>query len=139
CGMVKNEGEPGGGPFWVDHSDGKGDLSLQIVEESQIDGDDREQRAIWESSTYFNPVDLVCAVHDYRGAKFDLTRFIDQDWSTISCKSEQGKELLALERPGLWNGSMAYWNTLFVEVPLATFNPVKTVTDLLRPQHLPAD
>lgn len=138
CGMVKNEGEPGGGPFWVDHSDGKGALSLQIVEESQIDRDDPGQRAIWESSTYFNPVDLVCGVRDYRGGKFDLTRFIDQEWSTISCKSEQGRDLLALERPGLWNGSMAYWNTLFVEVPLATFNPVKTVADLLRPQHQPA-
>jgi len=138
CGMVKNEGEPGGGPFWVDHSDGTDASSLQIVEESQIDRNDSGQRTIWESSTYFNPVDLVCGVRDYRGKKFDLTRFIDQDWSTISRKSELGRDLLALERPGLWNGSMAYWNTLFVEVPLATFNPVKTVADLLRPQHLPA-
>lgn len=138
CGMVRNEGEPGGGPFWVDHSDGKGALSLQIVEESQIDRDDPGQRTLWESSTYFNPVDLVCGVRDYQGKKFDLTRFIDQDWSTISCKSEQGRDLLALERPGLWNGSMAFWNTFFVEVPLLTFNPVKSVTDLLRPQHLPA-
>ncbi len=137
CGMVKNEGEPGGGPFWVDHSDGTGALSLQIVEESQIDRNESGQRTLWESSTYFNPVDLVCGVRDYRGEKFDLTRFIDQDWSTISRKSEQGRDLLALERPGLWNGSMAYWNTLFVEVPLVTFNPVKSVTDLLRPQHLP--
>jgi hypothetical protein len=138
CGMVKNEREPGGGPFWVDHSDGTGALSLQIVEESQIDRDDPGQRTLWESSTYFNPVDLVCGIRDYRGEKFDLTRFIDQDWSTISRKSEQGRDLLALERPGLWNGSMAYWNTLFVEVPLITFNPVKSVTDLLRPQHLPS-
>ena len=138
CGMVKNEGEPGGGPFWVDHSDGTGASSLQIVEESQIDRNDSGQRTLWQSSTYFNPVDLVCGVRDYRGQKFDLTRFVDPEWSTISRKSEQGRELLALERPGLWNGSMAFWNTLFVEVPLVTFNPVKTVADLLRPQHLPS-
>lgn len=138
CGMVKNEGEPGGGPFWVDHSGGTDAVSLQIVEEAQIDRNDSGQRTLWESSTYFNPVDLVCGVRDYRGQKFDLTRFIDPEWSTISRKSEEGRDLLALERPGLWNGSMAYWNTLFVEVPLVTFNPVKTVADLLRPQHLAA-
>jgi hypothetical protein len=137
CGMVKNEGEPGGGPFWVDHSEGEGVMSLQIVEEAQIDRNDSGQRTLWQSSTYFNPVDLVCGVRDYRGQKFDLARFVDPEWSTISGKSEEGRELLALERPGLWNGSMAYWNTLFVEVPLITFNPVKTVEDLLRPQHLP--
>jgi hypothetical protein len=137
CGMVKNEGEPGGGPFWVDHSDAAGVMSLQIVEEAQIDRNDSGQRTLWESSVYFNPVDLVCGVRDYRGQKFDLTRFIDPERSTISRKSEEGRELLALERPGLWNGSMAFWNTLFVEVPLVTFNPVKTIADLLRPQHLP--
>jgi hypothetical protein len=137
CGMVKNEGEPGGGPFWVDHPDGMGAKSLQIVEEMQIDRNDSKQRNIWKSSTYFNPVDLVCGVRDYLGQKFDLTRFVDPEWSTISRKSEQGRELLALERPGLWNGAMAFWNTVFVEVPLVTFNPVKTIADLLRPQHLP--
>ncbi len=138
CGMVKNEGEPGGGPFWVDHPDAAGAMSLQIVEEVQIDRNDPRQRTLWESSVYFNPVDLVCGVRDYRGQKFDLTRFVDPGWSTISRKSEEGRELLALERPGLWNGSMAFWNTLFVEVPLITFNPVKTIADLLRPQHLPS-
>jgi hypothetical protein len=137
CGVVKNEGEPGGGPFWVEHSDGMDAASLQIVEEAQIDRNDSGQRRVWESSAYFNPVDLVCGVRDYRGKPFDLTRFVDPEWSTISRKSEEGRELLALERPGLWNGSMAFWNTLFVEVPLITFNPVKTIADLLRPQHLP--
>ena len=138
CGMVKNEGEPGGGPFWVDDSDGKDLQSLQIIEESQIDRSDARQQAIWRSATHFNPVDLVCGVYDFRGRKFALPRFVDPALSIISRKSEKGKELLALERPGLWNGSMASWNTLFVEVPLTTFNPVKTVSDLLRPQHLPS-
>ena len=112
--------------------------SLQIIEESQVDRSDPEQRASWQAATHFNPVDLVCGIRDYRGGKFDLTRFVDPEMSSISRKSEKGRELLALERPGLWNGSMAFWNTIFVEVPLATFNPVKTVTDLIRPQHLPA-
>ena len=138
CGMVKNEGEPGGGPFWVAPSGGVGTLSLQIIEESQIDRKDPGQKNIWQSSTHFNPVDLVCGIRDYRGEKFDLMKYVDQAQSTISSKSEQGRELLALERPGLWNGSMAFWNTLFVETPLAAFNPVKTVRDLLRPQHLPS-
>jgi hypothetical protein len=138
CGMVKNEGEPGGGPFWV-HDPNRTDLqSLQIIEESQIDRNDARQQAVWRSATHFNPVDLVCGVYDFRGRKFELTRFVDPALSIISCKSEKGKELLALERPGLWNGSMAFWNTLFVEVPLMTFNPVKTISDLLRPQHLPS-
>jgi hypothetical protein len=136
CGMVKNEGEPGGGPFWVDGRDDTG-ASLQIVEEFQIDLNSEAQRALWASSTHFNPVDLVCGIRDYRGRKFDLTAFVDPEAASISRKSEKGKELLALERPGLWNGSMAFWNTVFVEVPLSTFNPVKTVADLLRPQHLP--
>jgi hypothetical protein len=135
CGVVKNEGEPGGGPFWVDEHD-RG-TSLQIVEEFQIDHDSDAQRVIWNSSTHFNPVDLVFATRDFRGRKFDLSAFADPERAAISRKSEKGKELLALERPGLWNGSMAFWNTIFVEVPLATFNPVKTVKDLLRPQHLP--
>ncbi len=137
CGMVKNEGEPGGGPFWVDDADGRGGASLQIIEESQIDQNDPKQRAVWSSATHFNPVDLVCGVRDFHGRKFDLPAFIDPATAAITRKSEKGRELLALERPGLWNGSMAFWNTVFVEVPLATFNPVKTVTDLLRPQHLP--
>ena len=138
CGMVKNEGEPGGGPFWVEDADGKGGASLQIIEESQIDRNDRKQHAVWSSATHFNPVDLVCGVRDFHGRKFDLSAFIDPATAAITRKSEKGRELLALERPGLWNGSMAFWNTVFVEVPLATFNPVKTITDLLRPQHLPS-
>ncbi|MEK6535338.1 MAG: DUF4301 family protein [Thermodesulfobacteriota bacterium] len=140
CGMVKNEGEPGGGPFWVEDADGRGGASrasLQIIEESQIDRNDPKQRAVWSSATHFNPVDLVCGVRDFDGRKFDLPAFIDPATVAITRKSEKGRELLALERPGLWNGSMAFWNTVFVEVPIATFNPVKTVTDLLRPQHLP--
>jgi len=138
CGMVKNEGEPGGAPFWVEGADGSGGASLQIIEESQIDRNDPKQRAVWSSATHFNPVDLVCGVRDFCGRKFDLPAFVDPATAAITRKSEKGKELLALERPGLWNGSMALWNTVFVEVPLATFNPVKTVTDLLRPQHLPS-
>ena len=138
CGMVKNEGEPGGGPFWVDDPDGGDVHSCQIIEESQIDQNDVRQQAIWRSATHFNPVDLVCGVHDFRGRKFALTRFVDPALSIVIRKSEKGRELLALERPGLWNGSMAFWNTLFVEVPLATFNPVKSVSDLLRPSHLPS-
>jgi len=137
CGMVKNEGEPGGAPFWVEDADGSGEASLQIIEESQIDRNDPKQRAVWLSATHFNPVDLVCGVRDFCGRKFDLPAFVDPATAAITRKSEKGRELLALERPGLWNGSMAFWNTVFVEVPLATFNPVKTVTDLLRPQHLP--
>jgi hypothetical protein len=137
CGMVKNEGEPGGGPFWVDDPDGRQGPSLQVIEESQIDCNDPRQRDIWASASHFNPVDLVCGVRDYRGEKFPLMQFADPALSIIARKSEQGRELKALERPGLWNGSMAAWNSLFVEVPLATFNPVKTVSDLLRPQHLP--
>jgi hypothetical protein len=136
--MVKNEGEPGGGPFWVEDADGSGGASLQIIEESQIDRNDPKQRAVWSSATHFNPVDLVCGVRDFQGRKFDLPAFIDPATAAITRKSEKGRELLALERPGLWNGSMAFWNTVFVEVPLSTFNPVKTVTDLLRPQHLPS-
>jgi hypothetical protein len=137
CGMVKNEGEPGGGPFWVDDPDEQGVTSLQIIEESQIDRIDPKQRTIWSSATHFNPVDLVCGVRDFRGRKFDLTAFVDPATAAITRKSEKGRELLALERPGLWNGSMALWNTVFIEVPIATFNPVKTVSDLLRPQHMP--
>jgi len=132
CGMVKNEGEPGGGPFWVRKPDGE---SLQIVESSQIDHDDPEQRRILAASTHFNPVDIVCGLRDYRGEPFDLKRFIDRDAYFVSEKSKDGRPLKALERPGLWNGAMAYWNTLFVEVPASTFHPVKTVNDLLRNAH----
>ena len=135
CGMVKNEGEPGGGPFWVNEEDGT--QSLQIIEESQIDLRSPEQKVIWSSATYFNPVDLVCGVRDYQSGKFDLYEFVDTNSYFISQKSEKGRDLRALELPGLWNGAMAFWNTIFVEVPIETFNPVKTVNDLLRQQHMP--
>jgi hypothetical protein len=133
CGMVKNEGEPGGGPFFVENS--KGEISLQIVESSQIDMKDPGQLEILKASTHFNPVDLVCGIKDYTGTKFDLHKFIDPETGFISIKSKDGRQLKALELPGLWNGAMADWITLFVEVPLITFNPVKTVNDLLREQH----
>lgn len=133
CGMVRNQGEPGGGPFWVRSEDGE--LSLQIVELSQIDTRDSEQREIVARATHFNPVDLVCALRDPRGEPWDLHRFIDENTVFIAEKSHQGRPLKALERPGLWNGAMAGWNTVFVEVPLETFAPVKTVFDLLRPEH----
>ncbi len=135
CGMVKNEGEPGGGPFWVEHADKS--TSVQIVESSQVDMESAEQRGVWESSTHFNPVDLVCGVRDYMGKPFDLMKFVDPGSGFISVKSKEGRELKALELPGLWNGSMAYWNTVFVEVPIRTFNPVKTILDLLRKEHQP--
>ena len=134
CGMVKNEGEPGGGPFWVEEN---GTRSLQIVEQNQLDLDSEEQKDIWKSSTHFNPVDLVCGVRNYQGEKFDLNSYVNMNTSLISKKSHEEGELKALELPGLWNGSMAFWNTVFVEVPLETFNPVKTVDDLLRKSHLP--
>lgn len=132
CGMVVNQGEPGGGPFWVrgSHLD-----SIQIVEGAQIDKNDPQQRAILNDSTHFNPVDLVCGVRNYRGEPFSLKMFVDHDAYFIAEKSRQGHVLKALERPGLWNGGMAFWNTIFVEVPLITFNPVKTVNDLLRSEH----
>jgi hypothetical protein len=136
CGMVKNTGEPGGGPFWVKSH---GETSLQIIESAQIDMHNPEQKAIAASATHFNPVDLVCAVRDYKGVKFDLNQFSDPDTSFISEKSHQGKLLKALEHPGLWNGAMANWLTIFVEVPLQTFNPVKTVNDLLRKEHRGAE
>ena len=135
CGMVKNEGEPGGGPFWVKNS--KGEVSLQIVESSQVDFNNPEQSEILKSSTHFNPVDLVCGLKDYKGNAFDLHKFIDPATGFISIKSKDGKSLKAQELPGLWNGAMADWITLFVEVPVITFNPVKTVNDLLRQQHQP--
>lgn len=133
CGMVKNEGEPGGGPFWVDEEDGT--QSLQIIEEHQFDPHSRAQRAVWSLATHFNPVDLVCGIRDYRDRKHDLQQFVNQRAFSIVKKSEKGRELRALELPGFWNGAMASWITVFVEVPLETFNPVKTVYDLLRPVH----
>ncbi len=133
CGMVKNEGEPGGGPFWV--KDEGGTVSLQIVESAQINQKNKHQKSILKNATHFNPVDLVCGVKDYKGNKFDLTQFVDHKAAFITKKTRLGKELKALELPGLWNGSMANWNTVFVEVPLITFNPVKTVNDLLKPPH----
>jgi hypothetical protein len=134
CGMVKNEGEPGGGPFWVEED---GTRSLQIVEQNQLDLNSEEQKDIWRSSTHFNPVDLVCGVRNYQGEKFDLSVYVNREAVLISKKSHEEGELKALELPGLWNGSMAFWNTVFVEVPLETFNPVKTIDDLLRKSHLP--
>ena len=133
CGMVKNVGEPGGGPFLAYNPDGT--ISLQILESSQIDMNDPEKKAMFEKGTHFNPVDLVCAVRDYKGNKFDLLKHVDKATGFISYKSKNGKDLKALELPGLWNGSMSDWNTVFVEVPLSTFNPVKTVNDLLREHH----
>ncbi|MCF2593250.1 DUF4301 family protein [Bacteroides caecigallinarum] len=133
CGMVKNVGEPGGGPFLAYNPDGT--ISLQILESSQIDMNDPEKKAMFEKGTHFNPVDLVCAVRDYKGNKFNLVNYVDKATGFISYKSKGGKELKALELPGLWNGSMSDWSTIFVEVPLSTFNPVKTVNDLLREQH----
>lgn len=133
CGMVKNEGEPGGGPFWCVNRDGT--TSLQIVESAQIDSRDDAQKAIAQAATHFNPVDLVCAVKDDQGQKFDLLPFRDPQTGFISQKSQSGRDLKALELPGLWNGAMSDWNTIFVEVPISTFNPVKVVNDLLRPEH----
>jgi hypothetical protein len=133
CGMVKNEGEPGGGPFWI--TDSEGNVSLQIIESAQIDMDNEEQVEILQNSTHFNPVDLVCGVRNYKGEKYDLLDFVDRKQGFITGKTKEGRDLKALELPGLWNGAMAYWNTIFVEVPLVTFNPVKTVNDLLKPSH----
>lgn len=135
CGMVKNEGEPGGGPFWAKNADGT--VSLQVVESSQIDSNDPEQKEIANHSTHFNPVDLVCGVRNFKGEKFDLLEYRDPETGFISSKSKDGKTLKAQELPGLWNGAMADWITLFVEVPAITFNPVKTVNDLLRSEHQP--
>ncbi|NQX92792.1 MAG: DUF4301 family protein, partial [Flavobacteriales bacterium] len=132
CGMVRNQGEPGGGPFWVKQGD---EVSTQIIEKAQIQIEDPDQKKKVEAATHFNPVDLVCALKDYNGEKFDLHKFIDPETAFIAEKSMNGKTLKALELPGLWNGAMEGWNTVFVVVPLSTFNPVKTVNDLLRPEH----
>lgn len=133
CGMVKNVGEPGGGPFLTYNQDGT--ISLQILESSQIDSNNAEYVKAFKEGTHFNPVDLVCGIRDYRGNAFRLPDFVDHNTGFISSKSKNGKQLKALELPGLWNGAMSDWNTVFVEVPLSTFNPVKTVNDLLRPEH----
>lgn len=133
CGMVKNVGEPGGGPFWAENADGS--ASLQVVESAQIDLKDPEQKEIFDEATHFNPVDLICTLKDYKGNKFNLLDFRDPKTGFNTQKSQSGRDLKAQELPGLWNGAMADWNTLFVEVPLITFNPVKTVNDLLRPEH----
>lgn len=130
CGMVRNEGEPGGGPFWVAGADGL--ETLQIAESNQIAP---EKRELMRSATHFNPVDLVCSFRTSKGGRFDLREFVDPATGFISRKSDGGRELLAQELPGLWNGAMARWNTVFVEVPITTFSPVKVVTDLLRPEH----
>ncbi|SHF85939.1 DUF4301 family protein [Flavobacterium defluvii] len=135
CGMVKNEGEPGGGPFWVMNE--KGEISLQIVETSQVDLTNKKQLEILEEATHFNPVDLVCGIKNYKGEKFDLKQFVDQKSGFIVEKSVEGKPVKSYELPGLWNGSMSNWLTVFVAVPLITFNPVKTVNDLLKPAHQP--
>lgn len=135
CGVVRNEGEPGGAPFWVRSADGQ--VTVQIVESAQVHAADPAQRAVFASSTHFNPVDLACALRRHDGTPFDLARFVDEGTVFLSRKSHEGRELTALERPGLWNGAMAGWNTVCVEVPGSTFAPVKTVLDLLRPQHQP--
>ena len=133
CGMVENVGEPGGGPFLAQNPDGT--ASPQILEGSQIDKSDKKAMNAFTNGSHFNPVDLVCGIKNYKGEKFDLTKFVDKNTGFISQKSKNGKDLKALELPGLWNGAMSDWNTIFVEVPVSTFNPVKTVNDLLRVEH----
>ena len=135
CGVVRNQGEPGGGPFWVEGPGGE--VTAQIVESSQVDLEDPSQKDLWASSTHFNPVDLVLSLRDRTGRPYDLDGFVDPATVFISRKSRDGRDLKALELPGLWNGAMAGWNTVFVEVPGETFAPVKTVLDLLRPEHQP--
>ena len=131
--MVKNEGEPGGGPFFVKDKNGK--VSLQIIESAQVDLNDPKQYKIFKQSTHFNPVDVVAGVRDFKGDKFDLKQYVDPELAFIASKTDNGTPIKALELPGLWNGAMAKWNTIFVEVPVKTFNPVKTVNDLLKPSH----
>jgi hypothetical protein len=130
CGMIKSQGEPGGGPFWI--KDKKGNISLQIVENAQIDREDILQQKISESARYFNPVDMVCSIFDHNGKKYDLTKFIDHTASIVSDREYQSNKIIVMERPGLWNGTMAGWHTIFIEIPANCFNPVKTVLDLLR-------
>ncbi len=135
CGMVENTGEPGGAPFWA--KDTSGGISLQIAETAQIDLANPHQKAALKTSSHFNPVDLVCGVRDHKGKKFDLLKFRDEKTGFITQKSRNGKDIKYMELPGLWNGAMAGWITLFVEVPISTFNPVKTINDLLNPNHQP--
>lgn len=134
CGMVKNSGEPGGGPFLTKDADGT--VSLQILEEAQIDMNNIAVKELVSKSTHFNPVDLVCSLKNYKGHKFDLPKYVDPETGFISIKSIEGVSVKALELPGLWNGAMSRWNTIFIEVPTSTFTPVKTVFDLLRPEHI---
>ena len=134
CAMVRNEGEPGGAPFWVDERDGI--QTLQIIENGHVDKNSTKQMAIWSAAQYFNPVDMVCCTKNYRGKKFNLDDYVNKDAYLITMKNEKGRSLKALESPGLWNGGMANWNTVFVELPIIVFNPVKTVNDLLRQEHL---
>jgi hypothetical protein len=133
CGMVRNEGEPGGGPYITYNPDGS--TSPQILESTQIDSSCEAYKEMVAKATHFNPVDLVCYIKDANGKKYNLPDYVDPDTGFISSKSRNGRELRALELPGLWNGAMSNWNTIFVEVPISTFNPVKTVNDLLRPAH----
>ncbi|MEE8124951.1 MAG: DUF4301 family protein [Nitrospirales bacterium] len=135
CGVVPNTGDPGGGPFWVEHADGT--CSRQIVEQSQIAPQSESQQHLFASGTHFNPVDMVCAIRDYQGKPFNLFEFMDPETGFMALKSYQGRPLKALEWPGLWNGGMAHWLTLFVEIPRSTFNPVKTFLDWLHPNHQP--
>ena len=131
--MVKNTGEPGGGPFWVEDKDKT--ISRQIVESAQVNPESKTQQSILSSATHFNPVDIVCGVRDFQGNQFDLKKYVDNEAVFISNKSKNGRPLKALELPGLWNGAMAFWNTVFIEVPEISFNPVKAVNDLLRAEH----
>jgi hypothetical protein len=135
CGMVKNEGEPGGGPYWVNGQNNV--VSLQIVESSQVDLNDENQVKLMGRATHFNPVDLVCGIKNYKNEKFNLKDFVDPDSGFIVEKNTAGVNIKAYELPGLWNGAMANWLTVFVQVPLITFNPVKTVNDLLKSPHQP--
>ena len=133
CAMVRNAGEPGGGPFWVEEKNGT--QTIQIVEGIHVDKGKKDQLLIWTKAQYFNPVDMVCCIKNYQGKKFHLPDYVDNDAYSISQKNEKGRRINALEVPGLWNGAMAHWNTVFVKLPLIVFNPVKTVNDLLRPEH----
>ena len=134
CAVVRNAGEPGGGPFWVEHHDGS--VRAQIVESAEVDPNSKPQQAIFAAATHFNPVDMVCSLRDPAGRPYDLKAFVDAEAVIVTRKSWEGRELVACERPGLWNGAMAGWDTVFVEVPVATFTPVKNILDLLRPEHL---
>ena len=134
CAIVRNEGEPGGAPFWVEENDGN--HTLQIIESGHVNKRNPEQMAVWSAAKYFNPVDLVCCTKNYQGEKFNLDSYVNKDAYLITTKNEKGRSLKALELPGLWNGGMAYWNTVLVELPIIVFNPVKMVEDLLRPEHL---